>query len=236
MRPTFVCLLTALTAFAGPKSGEDGTPEFDKAAALVKQLGHPRFAVREAAGKQLLEMGGSAVAALQAGTKSDDEEVRTRCTALLPRAKAAEWRRRADAYLADADRKEKHDLPLLAEWEKLIGKPDAGSRKLFADMVRTSGELLDVVATDPKTATTKVSDRAREVFDRVTSPKGQLNAEVGELAAILFVDVAAGGSGPTVGVRRGRRDRPTAPAQLLANPAWPDALAATDTGPALRKV
>jgi hypothetical protein len=60
MRPTFVCLLTALTAFAGRKPGEDGIPEFAKAAALVKQLGHPRFVVREAAGKQLLEMGGSA--------------------------------------------------------------------------------------------------------------------------------------------------------------------------------
>src|SRR4051812_36607789 len=124
MRPTFFWLLTALTAFAAPKPGKEGTPEFDKAAALVKQLGHPRFAVREAAGMQLLEMGGSAVAALRAGTRSEDEEVRTRCTALLPQAKAAGWKKRAEAYLADADAKEKRDLPLLAEWEKLTGKPD----------------------------------------------------------------------------------------------------------------
>jgi hypothetical protein len=236
MRPTFCCLLTALTAFAAPNPGEEGTPEFEKAAALVKQLGHPRFAVREAAGKKLLEMGGSAAIALHAGTKSDDEEVRTRCAALLPQAKATEWRRRADAYLADAEGKAKHDLPLLGEWEKLTGKPDAGSRKVFADMVRTSGDLLDAAVTDPKSATTKVSARAREIIDRVTTAKGQVKAEPGELAAVLFVDVAAGGTGPTAGARRVRRERPTSPAQLLANPAWPDALGAADIGPALRKL
>ena len=62
-----------------------------------------------------------------------------------------------------------------------------------------------------------------------------MKAEPGELAAVLFADVAVGGTGPTAG-RRGRRERPTAPAQLLANPAWPDALAAADIGPALRKL
>src|SRR3954471_14245989 len=230
MRPTFCCLLTALSAFAAPKPGEQGTPEFEKAAALVKQLGHPRFAVREAAGKQLLEMRGSAVAGLQAGTKSDDEEVRTRCTTLLPQAKAAEWRRRAEAYLADAEGKEKHDLPLLAEWEKLTGKPDAGSRKMYAEMARTTGELLDAVATDPKAATAKISARAREVYDRVTTAKGQVKAEPGELAAVLFADMVSG-PGATAGHRRGRREGSPGAGQLLANPAWPDAVAAADIGP-----
>src|SRR4051812_16983265 len=234
MRPTLFWLLTALTAVAGPKPGDEGTPEFDKAAALVKQLGHPRFAVREAAGKQLLEMGGSAAAALRAGTKSEDEEVRTRCASLLPQAKADGWKKRAEAYLADAEGKEKHDLPLRAEWEKLTGKPDAGSRKLFADMVRTSGELLDAVAADPKAAAGKVSARAREIFDRVTTAKGQVKAEPGELAAVLFADLAPG-PGTTAVPRRGRREGSPVAGQLLANPAWPDAVAAADIGPAVRK-
>src|SRR5689334_23669005 len=59
-----------------------------------------------------------------------DEEVRTRCTALLPQAKAAGWKKRAEAYLADADGKEKHDLPLLAEWERLVGKPRSEERRV----------------------------------------------------------------------------------------------------------
>src|SRR4051794_36997510 len=98
-------LLFGLTtvAWAAPKPGDEGTPEFDKATALVKQLGDKRFAAREAAAKQILEMGGAAVPALLIGAKADDEEIRARSTALLPQAKAAEWRRRADAYLADKE-------------------------------------------------------------------------------------------------------------------------------------
>src|SRR2546423_364882 len=133
MRVTTLLLLSTAVALAGPKPGEEGTPEHARAAELVKQLGHPRYATREAAAKQLVEMGPAAVPALLAGTNAADEEVRTRSIALLPQAKAAEWKRRAEAYLADAEGKQKHDLPLLADWEKVMGKPDAGSRKLFAD-------------------------------------------------------------------------------------------------------
>ena len=236
MRTIGLALLTAAVAVGGPKPGDEGTPEFEKAAALVKQLGHPRFAAREAAGKQLVDMGGSAVAALVAGTRSGDEEVRTRCAALLPQAKAADWRRRADAYLADTDGKQKHDLPLLAEWEKLVGKPDAGSRKLFAEMVRTSGDLLDVAAGDPKAGPAAVRERARVILDRVRSPQGQVKAEPGELAAVFFVDAVDSGSAPTGGPRRGGRERLSSPAQLLANPGMRDALDAADTGPPLRKL
>src|SRR5947209_3059973 len=100
---TTALLLVAITVAADPKPGQEGTPEYEKAAKLVQQLGTPRFAVREAAAKELLEMGPLAIPALQAGTKATDEEVHTRCTALLPQVKAAEWKRRADAYLADKE-------------------------------------------------------------------------------------------------------------------------------------
>src|SRR5688572_16695 len=97
-------LLLALGApAAAPRPGEAGTPEFETAAALVKQLGHARYAVREAAARRLVEMGEAAVPALRGGTKSQDEEVRTRCAALIPEVRAAEWARRAAAYRADAD-------------------------------------------------------------------------------------------------------------------------------------
>jgi hypothetical protein len=234
MRTVLALLFAAQIAVAGPKPGDQGTREFDKATALVKQLGHARFAARETAAKQLVEMGGAAVPALTTGMRSEDEEVRTRCTALLPRAKAAEWKRRADAYLADKDGKEKHDLPLLAEWDKLVEKPDAGSSKLFAEMVRTCGELLERVAANPKAAGPAAVEQARLIRDRVQTSKGQLKAEPGELAAVFFVEVVATGSGPAAGP--GRPSRSSSPAQLLANPAWPEALAATDIGPALRKL
>ena len=46
MRSAIVLLLTAAVAVADPKPAPEGTPEHEKATDLVKQLGHPRFAVR----------------------------------------------------------------------------------------------------------------------------------------------------------------------------------------------
>jgi hypothetical protein len=236
MRIVLALFAASLTATAGPKPGDEGTPEFDKASALVKQLGHARFPVREAAAKRLVEMGGAAVGALVAGTKSDDEEVRTRSAALLPQAKAADWKRRADAYLADKDGKEKHVLPLLTEWEKLVGKPDVGSRKLFAEMIQTSGELLEKAATNPKAASSAATEQARLVRERVHTSTGQLKAEPGELAALFFVEAVATEPVNLDGGSRLNRGRLSAAAQLLANPTWAEALDAADTGPALRKL
>jgi hypothetical protein len=229
MRAIGLTLLAASFALAAPLPGEKGTPEFEKATVLVKQLGHARFAVRETAAKELVEMGGAAVPALQAGIKSEDEEVRTRSTALLPQAKAADWKRRADAYLADIEGKQKHDLPLLTDWEKLIGKPDAGSRKLFAEMIRTKGEFLATVAGDRKAGQTATATECRLALDRLRGPKGQVKAETGELAAILLADAIAPPKMP---------DWSPAgfPAMLLDNPSVPDALDATETGAAFRRL
>jgi hypothetical protein len=234
MRMLGLLLVSTTVTLGGPKPGDEGTPEFEKASALVKQLGHPRFAVRETAAKQLLDLGGAAVPALLAGTKSDDEEVRSRSVTLLPQAKAADWRRRAEAYLADAEGKQKHDLPLLAEWEKVTGKPDDGSRKLFADMIRTSGEFLSQVAAS-NVPSNYTGEQARLLLDRVRTGKGQIKAEPGELAAVLFADVAAT---DIVGARppgRGRHAAAT-PAQILSNPSWPEAIGAADVGPPVRKL
>jgi hypothetical protein len=229
MRFATLVLLSSAIALAGPKPGDEGTPEHLKATALVKQLGHPRYATREAAAKQLVEMGPAAVPALLAGTKATDEEVRNRSIALLPQAKAAEWKRRAEAYLADADGRQKHDLPLLADWEKLVGKPDAGSRKLFADMVRTNGEFLDKVAANRPGAQSEITTRVRDLHAQVKGPKGQIKAEVGDLAAVLFADAVAPPK------RFDWSARPFA-AQLLANPTFPEALDAKETGPILRRL
>jgi HEAT repeat protein len=229
VRTIVTLLLVAAAATADPKPGDVGTPEHEKAAALVKQLGDKRFATREAAAKKLIEMGPTAVVALTAGTKSGDEEVRNRSLALLPQAKAAEWKRRAEAYLNDKDGKQKHDLPLLAEWEKLIGKPDAGSRTLFADMLRSNGELLQQAVTDPKAASEAVKARCRTLLSQVGSTVKQVPAEAGELAALFFVHA------------RVNKDRAEwmaidHPAQLLANPGLTEALESKELGPAIRRV
>ena len=228
MRPTLILLLAGTLAAADPKPGDGGTPEHRKALDLVRQLGDPKFANREAAATRLIEMGRAAVPALTEGTRSGDEEVRTRSLALLPRAKAAEWARRAAAYLADADSKQEHDLPLRKEWDKAIGKPDAASRELFAEIVRANGEFLEQVASDREKATQACAARCQAVLDRVRTPKGQNQAGLGDLAAVLFVDTLhpAPPGEPTA----------TLPADLLQNPALTDALGGTKGTPALGRL
>ena len=221
-------VLAAPCAGTDPWPGEPGTPEYEAAAALVKQLGHPRFAVREAAARELVGMGGTAVPALRAGTRSADEEVRTRCTALIPQARAAEWARRADAYRADVGGRQAHDLPLLAEWERLMAPPDAASRALFAELVREDGDFLHAVAVDRKKAARYGLARSRVILDRVRDHKAQVRAEPVELLAVLFIDALdpAWVGLPNTG----------GPADLLRNPGLAEALGAVRTGPAVGRL
>lgn len=211
MRASLLVAVLALPAAADPpRPGDAGTPEFEAARALVQQLGHPRFAVREAAAKRLVDMGGAALPALAAGTTSADEEVRTRSVALLPRARAVEWGRRADAYLADRDGKQAHDLPLRAAWDRAVGTPDAGSRKLFADMVRGSGDLLDLAARHPAAARAEIGKRSYEL--RAASGPRATPADApsaADVAALLLAQTAAEAG------RASEIDRGYAPAYLL---------------------
>jgi hypothetical protein len=224
---TLFLLLTAPIVAADPKPDGAGTAEYKKAADLVQQLGHPQYAAREAAAKQLVDMGHAALAALRDGATSDDAEVRARSAALVPRAKAAEWKRRADAYVADAEAKQTHDLPLLADWDRLVGKPDAGTRALFAEVVRTNGDFLEAAADRTKAADVCAA-RCEAVFEKLRAPTGQLKAEVGDLAAVLFVD----GLTPTTITVRTR----VLPAWLLRNAGLMEALDAKGTGPGLRRL
>jgi len=63
----------------------DEQPDRDAATAegLVERLGHEDFQEREAAHRDLAELGASARAALEAGTRSEDPEIRWRCKRLL---------------------------------------------------------------------------------------------------------------------------------------------------------
>ncbi len=224
MRSILILLLFA--SFRAPADEKSAAAK--SAAELVKQLGNTRYAVREAAARQLMELGPDAVPALEQGTKATDQEVRNRCVALLPQAKAAEWKHRSAAYLADTSGKQKHELPLLADWEKLIGKPDAGSRKLFAEMIRADGEFLQTVATDRKNAAKACLDRCKIVLAQVRTAKGQIKADLGDIAAILFVD--------TLAPVRYDWSNSTFPAHLLNNPSTMDAITAADTGPITRRL
>lgn len=231
MRIIVVALfLLPATLLADPKPGEDGTPEYRAAADLVRQLGDPRFAAREAAAKKLVEMGAAAVPALRAGTKSDDEEVRSRSAALLPKAEAVGWRRRADAFLADPAAH--RDLPQLPEWEKLTGKSDAGNRKLYADMLAAAGSLLESAAADRKAAGGVLAAKAKAMLAATRGGGKLVEGSAGEVAAVLVVQAVLKDRRDPDGADEGRTD----PLYLLANPAVAAALDDKQTGPAYRRL
>jgi HEAT repeat protein len=226
--PLLVILIpTALVA--APKPGDEGTPEYQTAADLVRQLGDPRFATREAAAKKLVEMGEAAVPAIAAGIKSADEEVRARAAALLPKAVAVGWRRKAEAFRADSAAH--RDLPLLAKWEKLTGKPDNGTRKLYADMLAAEGPLLEQAAGDQKVAAAALAARAKELLAGVRTGGTQVEATAGDVAGVLFVQWCLNSPAEPAG-----GDGRTEPLYLLANPATRTALGDKDVGPSFRKL
>jgi hypothetical protein len=224
------CLLPAL-ALSAPKPGDDGTPEYRIAIDLVHDLGNARFSVREAAGKKLVDMGGAAIPALLAGTKSTDEEVRNRSTALLPQARAVAWGRQADTFLADPDGKKTGDMPLLADWEKLTGRLNSGSRRMYADMIRANGHLLDLAATDRRAARVAMSTRTEELLDASRVKGKQIEAPAADIAALLFVQTHLKDPDGTHGAAERRE-----PLYLLANPAVAKALDAKDVGPSYRRL
>jgi PBS lyase HEAT-like repeat len=225
----FVVLFGPL-ASAGAQPGDEGTPEFEAATKLTKQLGAVRYATREAAAKQLVEMRGTAIPALIAGTSSPDEEVRNRSKSLLPQIKAADWKSRAEAFLADPEGRHKNDPILVAAYENVVGKLDGGSRKLFAEMLRADLDLFVLAVRQPEAVDDVLKERCQRLSEKLD--KGHhvpVQGTVGELATLFFLH------------ERGRPARSpwwggNHPAHQLANPGLAQGMAAKDIGPALRRV
>jgi RNA polymerase sigma factor (sigma-70 family) len=145
-----------------------------ESAALVKQLGSDEFTEREAAQKELRRRGGGAEAALRAGLKSDDPEIRARSAALL-----AEIRKDALVELArgfDPKAENPSDHPVWKRFRTIAGDTRA-SRDLFARLLAHSrlapatGEdnwlaRLDAAEAGPKAAAEQYSEAIRAVARR----------------------------------------------------------------------
>jgi hypothetical protein len=141
-----------------PQPAGDAKPD-PEARELVRQLGDPNFAKREAAEKALANLGARAAASVRAGMKDTDAEVVKRCKDAWPRL----WQ--AEAARPDAERLAGYDHPLWARFRKVAGD-DAGSRKLFAEVAADLRrfEKLEAVDADP----TKAADAyAAELKERV---------------------------------------------------------------------
>ena len=137
-------------------------PAEDPAAPLVKQLGGEDFAQREAAAKALRALGMKAEAALRAGLKSDDPEVRAHCATAL-----AEIRTDALAALAkafDPAAETQPDHPIWRRFKAIAGDTRA-SRDLFAQIIKNAPWLrrLDAAEAGPEAAAQQYREALVEV-------------------------------------------------------------------------
>jgi hypothetical protein len=177
IRHCFVAFLAAGLAGAAtaaspdPRSLEIPAEELSRARELVRQLGSDQYAEREKAEQELAKMGRLARPALLEAVNTDpNQEVRARCSGLLPKATALDLKARLDVFLADADGKYEHDLPgwnqfratIRSEWslfgyevwsDRSLDKP---ARAVFADLV--------------------ASPQNRQILFAVNGPKSELAA------------------------------------------------------------
>ncbi len=221
-RSTFCMFLAVLGLPAG------GPDDRDIARLLVKKLGDDTPSVRDAAEKELLRLGEPALSAVRDGLRSPDAEIRRRCERLVVQIVKAEWKRKAAAYAADVNGAKRHDLPLLDEYEKLVGKTPS-ARKLFAACVEPNGAFLQSVAADRELGRTLYRARCAELY---VPPKPQVappQVSAGDLASLLLASKV---------LRDDISDwnKPGAVAFLFANPAFRNAVQDRECGEAFRKL
>jgi hypothetical protein len=166
-------------------SGGNASPE--RIAALVRDLGSDKFAVREKATRQLIEMGIVTREALHRAATDPDAEVRVRARAVLDAVRESDFEQRLEAFSADYDGSHHRTLPA---WERFGEQFGASrlSRELFVEMQRAEPELLEALAAGPKQASEALARRASDILDS----QRETHLGLGTLASFLFVGAADG--------------------------------------------
>jgi hypothetical protein len=163
----------------------------------VRQLGAPSFQAREDASRRLLRLGRSAAAALRAGLKDPDAEVRRRCAPLLLRAELPELEPRLLALLEGNTRS---ITPPLPGWEcfRQAAGDDASARMLYADLYRAERPLLELLQRDPRQAAAQVVSRTQRLQPRLyaTAQAGKPRLAPTELPALVLAAAAAPDAAP----------------------------------------
>ena len=160
-----VVLLAAVAVAAAPPVPTD-SPEHRHAQELVVQLGNKKYREREKAAGELVRMGRQALNALREGMTNSDPEVYVRCDQLIPQAKSLDLLHRIDEFLKDEAGTKEHDLPMWKTYRKDVGKGPA-ERKVFAEMLKANGALLEAAEEQPGTVTEKITSRLNEMYQEI---------------------------------------------------------------------
>ncbi len=157
--------------------------------ALVRQLGHPDYALREAAAAQLTRLGLKMHDVLVAGLRDADPEVRRRCRMILSRVLEADYEQRIAALLADTAGGE-HDLPGWAWYRKAVGS-DPHARVMFATVLRAEPGLLASAERGPAEAEAAFQHRFAQLYREMHFPDHRFRRQpsVESVSALLMVAV-----------------------------------------------
>jgi len=177
-------LLTAFSLGAPPADADLKK----RAEGLVARLGSPGYRDREAAARELLDIGYPAKEAVLAGQKSPDTEVSDRCTKLYPVIWRADLEKRVQTFLDDPDGLVPADLPGAAQWLKAAGDGKE-SRQLYAALVRAHPEPLTDVELHPARLRQAYLDLVRDAHLRT----GGRSTVQQQADVLLFLFLGAAG-------------------------------------------
>lgn len=180
-----------------PRSLAPSAADRERADTFVKLLASEKFKERDAAHRGLYGMGRLALPAIDAALAvSADAETRAKCESLRPKLAAAAFRDHLACFLADTDGKFAHDLPAWNEFKAAVGD-SAGSRGLFADMMKVPANvaLLAAAATKSPTLSDKLLARRLEIYNRtynINNVPDRKPLTVPELSVLILAETISG--------------------------------------------
>lgn len=177
----------AIVSSAAPAAASDQRASEQRIAALVRDLGSDKFATREKATRELIELGIVTREALERAVDDPDAEVRVRARAVLEIVCDADFQRRLDAFSADYDGSRHRTLPAWDRFSHEFGGSRL-ARELFVEMQRAEPDLLAAVASGTKPASETLAERARDILEG----HDEVQLSLGTLASFLFVGSAEG--------------------------------------------
>jgi hypothetical protein len=152
-------------------------------AALVRQLGDERFALRESATMQLIQLGLPARKALEAGRTHADREIRYRAERILSIIDEQEFQRRLAVFAAGRT-DGSNELPGWKQFKTACGD-DGPARSLFVEMQRAEPGLMGAIDDGAQAVGRAVEVRCLHLQQTQRS-SGQAIG-LGSIAALLFV-------------------------------------------------
>ncbi|MBI1901175.1 MAG: PQQ-binding-like beta-propeller repeat protein, partial [Planctomycetia bacterium] len=160
-----------------------------QAARFIDQWREASFARREQAGAELAELGLAARGPLLAALRDSDPEVRLRARRCLAKIVEDDFEARLAAFAADAHGTGRHDLP---GWERfrVIAGGDEPPRKLFIEMLRAEGTLLETAEhAGPELVAETLALRCQQLqqLQSAADPAVRRGPSLASVAALLFV-------------------------------------------------